>query len=153
MHRVLKDIHIHITDDCTKCDVISFHTHGDSTMYWARAPPVHDITSATINMIAIDYELLHRQLTHSSKDVLRAACKHVKDFPNVTIPHVEPVCPGCQLGKQPNYSFAVNGSRAMKPFELVHSDLKSFETESYHRSRFIIIFYDNYISMGWIKSL
>jgi len=91
--------YIHIIDDCTKCDVISFHTHGDSTMYWVRAPPVHDITSMSIDMIAIDYELLHRQLGHPSKDILRAVCKHVKDFPSMTIPPVEPICPGCQLGK------------------------------------------------------
>jgi len=46
--------YIHIIDDCTKCDIISFHTHGDSIMYWVRAPPVHDIISANIDMIAID---------------------------------------------------------------------------------------------------
>jgi len=71
----------------------------------------------------------------------------------MTILPVEPICPGCQLGKQPNHPFAANETRAMKPFELVHSDLKSFETESYHRSRYVIIFYDDYTSMGWIKPL
>jgi len=60
MCKALKAMYIHLIDDCTKCDVISFHTHGDSTMYWVRAPPVHDITSVSIDMIAIDYELLHR---------------------------------------------------------------------------------------------
>jgi len=125
--------YIHIIDDCTKHNIISFHMHGDSTMYWVRAPPVHDITSVNINMITIDYELLHCQLGHPSKDVLRAMHKHVKDFPSVTIPPVEPVCPGCQLGKQPNHPFAANDTHATKPFELVHSDLKSFETELYHR--------------------
>jgi len=77
----------------------------------------------------------------------------VKDFPSVTILPVEPVCPGCQLGKQPNHPFAVKETCATKSFELVHSDLKSFETESYHRSRYIIIFYNDYMSMGWIKPL
>jgi len=145
--------YMHIIDDCTKHDIISFHTHGDSTMYWVRAPPVDDIISASINMITVDYELLHHQLRHPSKDVLRAACKHVKDFPSVTIPLVESVCPGCQLGKQPNHPFAANETHATKSFELVHSDLKSFETESYHRLRYIIVFYDNYTFMGWIMPL
>jgi len=104
-------------------------------------------------MIIIDYELLHCRLGHPFKDVLRAACKHVKDFPSMTIPPVEPICPGCQLGKQSNRPFAVNESHTTKPFELVHSDLKSFETQSYHRSRYIILFYDDYTSMGWIKLL
>ena len=71
----------------------------------------------------------------------------------MTIPPVEPVCPGCQLGKQPNRPFAANETHATKPFELVHLNLKSFETESYHRSRYIIVFYDDYTSMGWIKPL
>jgi len=144
--------YMHIIDDCTKRDVISFHTHGDSTMYWIRAPPVHDIISMSIDMITIDYELLHCRLGHPSKD-LRAICKHVKDFPSVTIPPVEPVCPGCQLGKQPNHPFAANETHTTKPFELIHLDLKSFETESCHRSRYIIIFYNDYTSMGWIKPL
>ena len=122
-------------------------------MYWVRAPLVHDITSTSIDMIAIDHELLHRRLRHPSKDVLRAVHKHVKDFPSMTILPVEPLCPGCQLGKQPNHLFAVNETCTTKPFELVHSDLKSFKIELYHRLRYIIIFYDNYISMGWIKPL
>jgi len=91
--------YIHIIDNCIKCDVISFHTHGDSIMYWVRAFLVLDITSMNINMIAINYELLHCHLGHLSKDVLKATQKHMKDFPRVTILPVEPVCPGCQLGK------------------------------------------------------
>jgi len=112
-------------------------------METVRAPPVHYITSMSINMITIDYKLLHRRLGHPFKDVLRAMRKHVKDFPSMTIPPVE----------QPNRPFAANESCAIKPFELVHSDLKSFETESYHILRYIIVFYDNYMSMGWIKLL
>jgi len=153
MCKALKAISTYIIDDCTKRDIISFHTHGDSTMYWVRAPPVHDITSLSIDMIAIDYELSHCRLGHPSKDVLRAVHKHVKDFPSMTILPVEPVCSGCQLGKQSNCPFAANESHATKPFELIHSDLKSFKTESYHRSRYIIVFYDDYTSMGWIKPL
>ena len=68
-------------------------------MHWIRAPPVHDITSANVDIITIDYKLLHHQLRHPSKDVLRAAYKHVKDFPSVTISPVESVCPGYLLGK------------------------------------------------------
>jgi len=134
MHRALKAIYIHIIDDCTKCNIISFHTHGNSTMYWIRAHLALDITSANIDMIAIDYELLHHWLRHSSKDVFRAVHEHVKDFPSMTILSVEPVCPGCQLGKQPNHPFVASDTHKMKPFESVHSDLKSFKTESYHRS-------------------
>ena len=75
---------------------------------------------------------------------------YVKDFPDVYIPSNEPVCPGCQLGKQPNHPFTHNEMHATKPFELVHSDLKSFPVESYHKFKYAVIFYDDYTSMGWV---
>ena len=39
------------------------------------------------------------------------------------------------------------------PFELIHSDLKSFEVESYHKYKYVIIYYDNYTSMAWVICL
>jgi len=39
-------------------------------MYWVRAPLVLDITSVNIDMITIDYKLLHCQLKHPFKNVL-----------------------------------------------------------------------------------
>ena len=122
-------------------------------MCWVRASLVFDITSANINMIAIDYELLHCWLEHPSKNVPRAVWKQVKDFTSVSISPVEPVCPGCQVGKKPNHLFAANETCTIKFFELVHSDLKCFETESYHRSKYDIIFYDDHMSVSWIKPL
>ena len=104
-------------------------------------------------MSTVNYKLLHRHMGHPSKDVLRAGWKHIKDFPNVYISFNEPVCPGCQLGKQPNCPFTHNEMRVTKPFELVHSDLKSFPVESYHKFKYAIIFYDDYTSMGWILGI
>jgi len=43
----------------------------------------------------------------------------------------------------------MNDTCATKPFELIQSDLKSFKTESYHKSRYIIIFYDDYSICPW----
>ena len=40
-----------------------------------------------------------------------------------------------------------------KPFELVHSDLKSFPVESYHKFKYAIIFYDDYTSMDWVLGI
>ena len=40
-----------------------------------------------------------------------------------------------------------------KPFELIHSDLKSFSTISYHKYCYIIIFFDDYTSSGWLTCL
>ena len=112
-----------IYDKCSKKDLITFHSHGENTMYWVCAPIVQSTDNATSSMSTVDYELLHRHMAHPSKDVLRAGRKHIKDFPDVYIPSNEPVCPGCQLGKQPNFPFTHNGMRVTKPFELVHLDL------------------------------
>lgn len=130
---------MHIIDDCNKYNLVSFHFHGDSTMYWVRAHIIYDHTRVNIDMITMNYELLHHRLGHPFKDILRAAQKYIKNFPNITILSVELVCPSCQLGKQLNCSFSVNHICAKKPFELVHLDLNFFEIESYHRSRYIIL--------------
>ncbi|GJE98550.1 hypothetical protein PsYK624_147820 [Phanerochaete sordida] len=53
----------------------------------------------------------------------------------------------------PLRSFPPNERRASKPFELVHSDLKSFPVESYHRHRYAIIFFDDYTSFAWVVLL
>jgi hypothetical protein len=40
-----------------------------------------------------------------------------------------------------------------KPFELIHSDLKSFPIESYHWYKYVIVFYDDYSLHAWILCL
>ena len=122
-------------------------------MYWVRAPTVQSTDNAPSTMSAVDYELLHRCMGHPSKDVLRAGLKHIKDFPDVYIPSNEPVCPGCQLGKQPNHPFTHNEMHVTNPFELVYLDLKSFPVELYHKFKYAIILYDDYTSMGWVLGM
>ena len=34
-------------------------------------------------------------------------------------------------------------------FELIHTDIKSFPTESYHKYKYLIIFLDDFTSMAW----
>ncbi|KIJ06303.1 hypothetical protein PAXINDRAFT_57583, partial [Paxillus involutus ATCC 200175] len=75
---------------------------------------------------------MHRRFAHPSKEVLRHARKHTQNFPTIDFPTENPICPGCALGKMPNRAFPENPKRATRPFELVHSDLKSFPMDSYH---------------------
>ena len=82
-------------------------------------------------MSTVNYELLHCHMGHPSRDVLRVGQKHIYDFLDVNIPFNEPVCSGCELGKQSNHPFTHNEMCVTKLFELVHSDLKSFPVESY----------------------
>ena len=100
----------------------------------------------------IDFETMHRRLAHPSKDVLLKAGKYVKDFPSIQIPN-EHICPGCAQGKMPNKAFHPSAERASEPFELVHSDLKSFPIDSYHKFQYAIVFYDDYSSYAWTINL
>jgi hypothetical protein len=143
--------HIGFFDKCAKRIVLSFHSHGADTMFWMCAPTMSP--QATLSLASVDYELLHCRMGHPSKDVLRAARKHIKDFPDIKIPTQHPICPGHQLGKQPNRPFPHTERRATAPFELIHSDLKSFEVESYHKYKYAIVYYYDFTSMAWVVCL
>jgi len=100
-----------------------------------------------------DYETYHRRLAHPSKEVLQKAGKYVKGFPSgIQIPH-QHICPGCEQGKKANKSFPPSKIRATKPFQIIHSDLKLFPTESYHKYKYAIVFLDDYSSKAWTTNL
>jgi len=100
-----------------------------------------------------DYETYHRRFAHPSKEVLQKAEKYVKGFPSgIQIPH-QHICPGCEQGKKTNKSFPPSKTRATKPFQVIHSDLKSFPTESYHKYKYTIVFLDDYSSKAWTTNL
>ena len=101
----------------------------------------------------VDFEILHRRLAHPSKDVMWQAQKgKVYGLPKFEIP-VEHICPGCAQGKMPNKAFPPTETRAKEPFELIHSDLKSFPIDSYHKFKYSIVFYDDYTSHAWTINL
>ena len=52
-----------------------------------------------------------------------------------------------------NRSFPPSTKRASQPFELIHSDLKSFPIDSYHKYRYVIVFLDDYTSVAWTVNL
>ena len=116
-------------------------------------PQDKDLHGALNAVYALDYGVLHRRLAHPSKDVLQKARKHLKDFPEVEISTEELICPGCAQRKMVNRPFPVNTKRASWPFELVHSDLKLFPIESYHRFKYVIVFFDDYTSNAWTVKL
>jgi transposase InsO family protein len=122
------------------------------TIYWLDSK-IAD-TSAHATVYAVDYTLLHKRFGHPSKDVLRHAKSHTKGFPqSLDFPKEAPVCPGCAQGKMPSQSHSQSESRASAPFEKIHSDLKSFPVESYHRYKYFISFVDDYTSYAWIITL
>jgi transposase InsO family protein len=135
---------------------MALHPHmPGQTIYWLKAqvaPAASLLTMSTIFLV--DYDLMHRRLGHPSKDVLRQASGNTRNFPKrIIFPIETPICRGCAEGKMPSQSFPPTTSRASKPFEKVHSDLKSLPVESYHRFKYFVTFYDDYTSMGWIMCL
>jgi hypothetical protein len=85
--------------------------------------------------------------------VLLKARKHLKDFPEIEFPTEEHLCPGCAMGKMTNRPFPPSTKRASQPFELIHSDLKSYPIDSYHKYKYVIIFFDDYMSFTWTVNL
>ena len=61
---------------------------------------------------SVDYETLHRRMAHPSKDVIKKARKHLKNFPDVVIPEEDHICPGCLKGKMVNRPFLPTERRA-----------------------------------------
>jgi hypothetical protein len=96
----------------------------------------------------LNYNIMHRHFVHPSKDVLLQAWEHTEKFPTIDFPQGDQICPGCALGKMPNQAFPKNEKHTQMPFELIHLDLKSFPVESYHKHRYLIVFYDNYTSFA-----
>ena len=122
------------------------------TTYWLNAR----ITDSQAHELiySLDYDLMHRRLGHPSKDVLIHSRDKVKGFPkNIKIPSDIPVCPGCAQGKMPAAAHPPSETRATKPFERIHSDLKSFPVVSYHKYKYFVSFFDDYTSYAWIVLL
>ena len=100
-----------------------------STIFWVIPPDAALIAKiSTIHMV--DYDVWHKRFGHPSKDVLRRA-KELKNFPSdLRFPEHPRLCCGCAEGKLHSKSFPESISRARRPFDLVHSDLKEFS--NYH---------------------
>ena len=102
----------------------------------------------------VDYDLMYKHLGHPSKNVMSHAQDQLNGFPkSVTISSNSPVCPGCVQGKMPASAFLLSKTRASVPFECIHSDLKSFPMDSYHKYRYFISFIDDFTSYAWIVLL
>jgi len=125
-------------------------TEGD-TIFTIQAT-VSEPESHAYTIYKVDFETMHRRMAHPSNDVFKQAGRYIKDFPKLRIPD-EHICPGCAEGKMTNKSFPTSEKRATEPFELIHSDLKSFPVESYRKYKYSIVFYDNYTSHAWTINL
>jgi len=100
-----------------------------------------------------DFETYHRRFAQPSNDVLHKIGKYTNGLPGqIQIPENH-ICPGCEQGKKTNKAFPLTKTRANKPFELVHLDLKSFPVEPYHKYKYAIVFLDDFSSNAWTINL
>ena len=75
--------------------------HLGSNMYTLESLPLKGLTMTC----TLTYDIVYHYLGHPSKDMIRHACKHTWNFPDVEIPNMDSICPGCAMGKLPNRSF------------------------------------------------
>lgn len=102
---------------------------------------------------SVSHDIVHRRFAHPGDKVLRRFPSQTIGCPEFSSEPSKSPCPGCAQGKMPSRSFPPNPRRATKPFELIHSDLKSFPVLSYHRYEYVITFFDDYTSHAWITFL
>lgn len=97
----------------------------------------------------VDYDIMHCRMGHPSREALRRAQKNTLNFPQISIPSQNPICPGCTQGKMHDTSHLPSLKQATRPFELIHSSLKEFPTVSYSKYKWAVVFVDDYTSYAW----
>ena len=122
---------------------LSLYPHQPGgTIYWLTAKLVHKtaLLASVSTIYAVDYDLMHRRMGHSSRDVLRQATRHTENFPKeIQFPVGSSnllICRGCAEGKMHLQPFVDSVSQASRSFELIHSDLKELPTISYHKYKY-----------------
>ena len=138
--------------------VMTLHLHTPfQTIYWLKCQIVPGETLMAKSVVhPIDYDVLHKCFGHTSKDPLKHLKASTKNLPikEVVFPKTDTsVCKGCTEGKMPSRTFSESETRAQKPFDKVHTNLKSFPMQSYHKYNYYVSFYNDYTSCGWITLL
>jgi len=87
-----------------------------------------------------DYDLWHRQLGHPGKQVFEKFKLSTQNFPrSIEVPKNPLVCEGCVKGRMHSHSFPKNSACATCLFQWIHSDLKEFAVQSYHKYKYYIL--------------
>ena len=124
------------------------------TIYWLSAKLASaDSLLAKLLICSVDYNIMHHQFSHPSKDVLQHASGNTLGFPSITFPHEECICPGCAEGKMTRLVFPASDPRSAKPFDKIYMDLKAMPVHSYHGYNYFLIIFDNATSHGWTVNL
>ena len=133
------------------------HLHGnDSTLYWVNSALAETVTNTkhVLNHIlepVPTFDVWHKRFGHPSNAVLNKAPKHVIGMNPVNPDSSSKApCQGCAKGKMTSKPYPISKSRASKPFDLVHSDLKEFPVHLYHWYKWYVLFIDAHTGHAWV---
>jgi len=134
----LNDEQLIFSDNCQltflrkKLPVLTCQPHVvGSTTFWLNLTieSVMSLSAKTRMVYAADYSIWHQQMGHPGDDILRKLPEMVKGAPKlITIPLAKKPYEACAKEKMPSRSFSPSLLHAMKPFQIVHSDLMAIIT-------------------------
>ena len=124
---------------------------ANSTLHDAVAAPPISFISHTSNVSNLP-NLWHNRLGHPAFPIVNKVLQSCsqKSFPVSQFDF----CNSCQFGKSHRLPFTNSSSRAVQPFELIHTDLwGASPVVSVTGMRYFILFVDNYSRFSWIYFL
>jgi hypothetical protein len=128
------------------------HPHHEGNMLYGvnLDDYTKEVALKSNHVYKVDKHIMHQRFMHPSKDVLCKARRHTVDFPNVDLQSPMPhLCDGCEHGKMTQHSFPPNDTHALRPFEVIHSDLKTYPINSIHNYKYVMTFFDDHSSHTW----
>jgi len=71
----------------------------------------------------------------------------------ITIPMAKKPCEACAKGKMPSCSFSPSELCTMKPFQIIHLDIKDMIKQSFNGYHYILTIFDDFMFHTWSFNL
>jgi transposase InsO family protein len=128
-------------------DTIDWHRiadalHGDLYRVYANEMSTLDSPRALRTRNYSTLRMWHSRLGHRE-------FRTVGKLMNLSVPRQLPVCSACQQGKMKASHHPPVLERCHRPFQCVHSDLVPLDGLSFGKSKYMLIFIDDYTRFAW----
>jgi len=127
-----------------------------STTFWLNSmiKSVQSLSAKTGMVYAADYSIWYQRMGHPGDDILQKLPDIVKGAPKlITIPMAKKPCEACAKGKMPSHSFPPSELCAMKPFQIIHSDINDMIKQSFNGYHYVLTILDDFTSHAWSFNL
>ena len=115
-------------------------------------PPSHSKPSPPSQaLLSCSPDLWHKRLAHINNNSLRALSSSNSIACNKD--SLATSCEACQMGKQPKLPFRESNSFAIKPFQLIHSDIWTSPISSPSNIKYYVFFLDDNTHFLWVYPL